>query len=148
MRTSLPGTTGVRSSRFGRSLRPNEATDIAQSLVNDALQGDGHLPRWEQKSSDSKGMNGDGADIEIADIYAFGNTGFDTASALTAMVNGQSKLREGYTDYTTKGYVTQQDAGNSAVSTQEYTNDDFAISQFAQALGNTTDATTYPPALE
>src|ERR1019366_3747654 len=37
-------------------LAPNESTDIAQSLVNDALQGDGHLPRWEQKSADSQGM--------------------------------------------------------------------------------------------
>jgi predicted alpha-1,2-mannosidase len=124
-------------------LAPSEAADIAQSLVNDAQQGDGHLPRWEQKNADSKGMNGDGADIEIADIYAFGDTGFDTSGALTAMVNGQSKLREGYTDYVSKGYVTQSDVGSSAVSTQEYTNDDFALSQFAQALGNTSDYQTY-----
>ena len=122
---------------------PSEAADIAQSLVNDAQQGDGHLPRWEQKNADSKGMNGDGADIEVADIYAFGDTGFDTSGALSAMVNGQSKIRAGYTDYVSKGYVTQADAGNSAVSTQEYTNDDFALSQFAQALGNTSDYQTY-----
>ena len=124
-------------------LAPAEATDIAQSLVNDAQQGDGHLPRWEQKNADSKGMNGDGADIEIASIYAFGDTGFDASGALTAMVNGQPKLRTGYTDYVTRGYVTQSDTGSSAASTQEYTNDDFALSQFARALGNASDHTTY-----
>ncbi|MEO6888108.1 MAG: GH92 family glycosyl hydrolase [Ktedonobacteraceae bacterium] len=124
-------------------LAPAEAADIAQSLVNDAQQGDGHLPRWEQKNADSRGMNGDGADIEIADIYAFGDTGFDSSAALNAMVNGQPKIRSGYTDYTTKGYVTQADIGSSAVSTQEYTNDDFALSQFALALGNTSDNQTY-----
>ncbi|HEX4203226.1 MAG TPA: GH92 family glycosyl hydrolase, partial [Ktedonobacteraceae bacterium] len=124
-------------------LAPSESVDIAQSLVNDALQGDGHLPRWEQKSADSEGMNGDGADIEIASIYAFGNTGFDTASALSAMVNGQPKIRAGYTNYVTKGYVTQGDAGNSASNTQEYTNDDFALSQFARALGNMPDYKAY-----
>ncbi|MBA3822712.1 MAG: glycoside hydrolase family 92 protein [Ktedonobacterales bacterium] len=129
--------------RLRAIIAPAESADIAQSLVNDALQGDGHLPRWQQKSADSFGMNGDGADVEIADIYAYGDTGFDTASALTAMVNGQHITRGGYNDYVSKGYVTAQDAGNSAVSTQEYTNDDFALSQFAQALGNSATAQTY-----
>ncbi len=124
-------------------LAPAESADIAQSLVNDALQGDGHLPRWEQKNADSKGMNGDGADIEVADIFAFGDTGFDTSSALSAMVNGQARIRAGYTNYITRSYVTQADLGNSAVDTQEYTNDDFALAQFAQALGNTSDYQTY-----
>jgi predicted alpha-1,2-mannosidase len=124
-------------------LAPSEAADVAQSLVNDAQQGDGHLPRWEQKNADSKGMNGDGADIEVADIYAFGDTGFDTSGALSAMINGQSKIRKGYMDYVNNGYVTQADTGSSAVSTQAYTNDDFALSQFAQALGNTSDYQTY-----
>ena len=131
--------------RLRAIIAPTESADIAQSLVNDAQQGDGHLPRWEQKNADSKGMNGDGADVEIADIYAYGDTGFDTAGALTAMVNGQAITRgtNSLNDYVNKGYVTQQDAGNSAVSTQEFTNDDFALSQFAKALGNTTDYATY-----
>lgn len=124
-------------------LAPGEAADIAQSLVNDAQQGDGHLPRWAQKNADSRGMSGDGAAIEVADIYAFGDTGFDTSGALSAMLNGQPKIREGYSDYITRGYVPQADTSSSAISTQEYTNDDFAISQFAQALGDTFDYQTY-----
>jgi predicted alpha-1,2-mannosidase len=131
--------------RLRAIITPSETADIAQSLVNDAQQGDGHLPRWEQKNADSFGMNGDGADVEIADAYAYGDTGFDTAGALTAMVNGQAITRgsSSLNDYVNKGYVTQQDAGNSAVATQEYTNDDFALAEFAKALGNTTDYTTY-----
>src|ERR1019366_298608 len=86
---------------------------------------------------------GDGADIEIADIYAFGDSNFNSTVALHAMVNGQSKIRAGYANYVTRGYVTQSDIRNSAASTQEYTNDDFAISQFAHALGNVSDDTTY-----
>jgi predicted alpha-1,2-mannosidase len=124
-------------------LAPAEAADIAQSLVNDAQQGDGHLPSWEQKNADSHGMNGDGGDIEIATIAAFGDTDFATSAALAAMVHGQVKFRTGYTDYVTKGYVTQKDTGNSAASTQEYTNDDFAVAQFARELGNQADYTTY-----
>lgn len=124
-------------------LAPAESADIAQSLVNDAQQGDGHLPRWEQKNDDSRGMNGDGADIEIAAIYAFGDTGFDTAGALHAMIKGQSRLREGYVDYKSKGYATQADTRASAVSTQEYTNDDFALAQFALTLGDTSAYRTY-----
>ncbi|HEY0753442.1 MAG TPA: GH92 family glycosyl hydrolase [Ktedonobacteraceae bacterium] len=124
-------------------LAPAETSDVAQSLVNDALQGDGHLPRWEQKNADSRGMNGDGAAIEIANIYAFGDTNFDTSAALHAMINGQARMREGYSDYVTRGYVTQADVRSSAVSTQEYTNDDFALAEFALELGDTSDYQTY-----
>ncbi len=76
-------------------LAPSVASDIAQSLVNDAQQGDGHLPRWEQANSDSYGMVGDGADVYIATAYAFGATQFDTAGALYAMVTCSPRLKGG-----------------------------------------------------
>ncbi|HVB95965.1 MAG TPA: GH92 family glycosyl hydrolase [Nitrososphaerales archaeon] len=122
-------------------LAPSTASDIAQSLVNDAQQGDGSLPRWEQANADSMGMSGDGGSVLVADTYAFGATNFDTAGALQAMVGGQSKLREGYTDYASLGYVpADSHPGLSTASiTLEYASDDFAISQFANALGNTTE---------
>ena len=88
-------------------------------------------------------MNGDGGTLMVAEAYAFGATNFDTAGALSAMINGQSRIREGLHDYLNLGYVAASTTGNSAVITQEYTNADFAIAQFAQALGNTTDHTTY-----
>ena len=93
---NIPGWDENRSlTRLRAILAPIEASDLAQSLVNDAQQGDGHLPRWEQANIDSHGMNGDSADIEIADIYAYGGTHFDTAGALTAMIKGQDKIRKG-----------------------------------------------------
>ena len=141
---NIPGWDNYRSLiRLRAIIAPNETSDIAQSLVNDAQQGDGHLPRWEQANVDSHGMNGDSGDIEVAEAYVFGDTNFDAPGALMAMVNGQPKVREGYNDYVNLGYVANGTAGNSVVITQEYTNDDFAIAQFAQALGNTADYNTF-----
>ncbi|HVB23944.1 MAG TPA: GH92 family glycosyl hydrolase [Ktedonobacteraceae bacterium] len=121
------------------TLFPTEASDIAQSLVNDAQQGDGHLPRWEQANADSRGMNGDGGSVIVAEAYAFGARNFDTAGALKAMLTGQSKIRNDYNDYLKYGYVTANSTGFSAAITQEYTVDDFAIAQFAKSLGDTHD---------
>ncbi len=129
--------------RLRAILAPSETSDIAQSLVNDAWQGDGHLPRWEQTNVDSHGMNGDGGTLMVAEAYAFGATNFDTASALPAMINGQSRVREGLGDYLNLGYVAASTTGNSADITQEYTNADFAIAQFAHSLGDTVDYATY-----
>ncbi len=126
-------------------LSPSTASDVAQSLVNDAQQGDGALPRWEQANADSLGMSGDGGDIVVADAYAFGATNFDTAGALQAMVGGQSHIREGYTDYVSLGYLPADTFPtlSTASITLEYASDDFAISQFANALGDSTDYNAY-----
>jgi len=124
-------------------LAPAEVSDIAQSLVNDAEQGDGHLPRWEQTNVDSHGMTGDGGSILIAQAYAFGATHFDTRAALVAMNNGQAKIREGLNDYLSLGYVASSTTGNSAAITEEYSIDDFGIAMFAQSLGNAALARTY-----
>ncbi|MEO8971720.1 MAG: GH92 family glycosyl hydrolase [Ktedonobacteraceae bacterium] len=129
--------------RLQAILAPSIVSDIAQSLVNDARQGDGHLPRWEQANTDSRGMSGDDGDVMIAEAYAFGATNFDTVGALSAMVNGQPHIREGLKDYLNLGYVAATTNYYSASITQEYTNDDFAIAQFAKALGDTTNYTTF-----
>lgn len=125
--------------RFRAMLNPAEASDIAQSLVNDAQQGDGHLPRWEQANVDSHGMNGDDGSLLVAEAYAFGARDFDHDSALLSMLNAQEQIREGLKDYRTLGYVAASTMPNSAAITQEYSNADFAISAFAQALGKAAD---------
>jgi predicted alpha-1,2-mannosidase len=126
-------------------LAPSTMSDIAQSLVNDAQQGGGSLPRWEQANADSRGMDGDGGDAVIANAYAFGATSFDASAALQAMINGQSLIREGYADYVKLGYVPAdlQPGLSSASITMEYASDDFAIAQFAHALGNSAEHSTY-----
>jgi len=141
---NIPGWDEYRSLiRLQAILAPPETSDIAQSLVNDAQQGDGHLPRWEQTNADSHGMNGDGGTLMVAEAYAFGASNFDTVGALSEMINGQSKIREGLSDYLNLGYIAASTTANSAAITQEYTNADFAIAQFARSLGNTADYTTY-----
>lgn len=127
-------------------LAPSEMSDIAQSLVNYAQQDaaaradGGALPRWEQVNRNSAGMVGDGDDIILASALAYGADQFDTRAALVAMDKGASQpgatsdgfeARKGLRDYETLGYVPD------AVSvTLEYCNADFALAQFAKALGD------------
>ena len=143
---NIPGWDSYRTQmRLLAILAPSAVSDIAQSLVNDAQQGDGSLPRWEQANADSRGMSGDDGDVIISDAYAFGATNFDTSGALQAMVAGQPLEREGFTSYVNLGYLSADLSSgvSSASATLEYANDDFAIAQFANALGNSTDYNTY-----
>lgn len=127
-------------------LTPNVMADVAQSLVNYAQQdakarpASGGLPRWQQINRNSAGMVGDGDCAIIATAYAFGVKDFDTAGALAAMHKGASvagttsdghAVRDGLADYIAKGYVPTR-----ASVTLEYCVADFAISQFAAALGD------------
>jgi predicted alpha-1,2-mannosidase len=141
---NIPGWDIYRSGAWLMALlSPSDAGDVAQSLVNYAQQGGGGLPRWEQANRNSGGMVGDGPLPIIAAAYALGATNFDTASALTAMfrnagTNGTTSdgntVRDGLNDYINLGYVS-----GSASVTLEYCSADFALSQFAAALGDTTD---------
>jgi predicted alpha-1,2-mannosidase len=134
-------------------LAPSDAADIAQSMVNYTRQDaaarsdGGGLPRWQQVNRNSGGMVGDGDDIILADDYAFGVNQFDTGGALAAMEKGASspgttsdgfEVREGLDDYMRLGYVP----GDAAV-TLEYCNADFALSQFADALGDRQTGVTF-----
>lgn len=127
-------------------LTPRESSDVMQSLVNYAQQDasvrpdGGGLPRWQQVNRNSGGMVGDGPAIIIASSHAFGADQFDTKGALVAMDKGASQpgttsdgfeVRSGLQDYLTLGYVP-----NAPSITLEYCNSDFAISQFAKALGD------------
>lgn len=131
-------------------LMPRVASDMAQSLVADAEQGGG-LPRWSVANNEAGSMVGDPSDLILANIYAFGARGFDTASALKAMLHGAtdpearvrwSTVRPHGDEYLRQGFV-QQDEGNhlgAASITLEYASADFAISRFAKALGDTVNS--------
>jgi predicted alpha-1,2-mannosidase len=137
-------------------LDPAAASDMAQSLVNEYAQ-NGILPQWGYLNSDNYTMVGDPADALIADFYAFGATNFDTATALTDMLaqaNTVNTIRPGEAIEASDGYLPQTTT-TSPDSTYgccrlhdqvsallEYDTADFALSQFAAALGDTTDATT------
>ncbi|MGH7979617.1 MAG: GH92 family glycosyl hydrolase, partial [Limisphaerales bacterium] len=133
-------------------LAPDEASDMAQSLLNDYQQG-GAFPRWGVTTEDSGVMMGDPAAPIIADFYAFGATNFDARAALAGLVRAatdpsvyapRSKTheRDALADYLKLGYVPEnQEGGYGNVSmTLEYASADFALSRFASALGDPADS--------
>ncbi|MDE3067979.1 MAG: GH92 family glycosyl hydrolase [Verrucomicrobiota bacterium] len=139
---NIPGWDNYRSATaLTALLAPDQSSDIMQSLVNYARQGGGGLPRWEQVNRNSGGMVGDGPVIMLSTAHALGATNFDAAAALAAMnLNAGTPgtksdghlVRSGLADYIKLGYVPR-----SASVTLEYDSADFALSQFASALGDT-----------
>ncbi len=128
-------------------LLPKVGSDIAESLVVDAQQGGG-LPIWPVANDESGVMAGDPSDPILASIYAFGGHDFDTNAAMKAMLQGATDPkahvrlypeRPGLADYMSKGYIPESnEIPGSASVTLEDTNADFAISQFARAMGDDT----------
>jgi len=125
-------------------LEPERVGEMLQSLVDDAAQGGGGLPRWQVGADNSGGMVGDSQDAVIATAYALGVRNFDSAAALSAMDRGASDPsarsgtyapREGLADYLRLGYVPSTVRGSASISL-EYATDDFAIAQLALALGD------------
>ena len=125
-------------------LAPGETGDVAQSLVDDARQGGGGMPRWQQTSRNSAGMCGDSPTAIIAGAYAFGARRFDVAGAMQALTADASDptarsdghiVREGLADDLGKGYIPGT-GYHTASATLEYGVDDFALSRLAQALGD------------
>jgi predicted alpha-1,2-mannosidase len=144
---NIPGWDQYRShAPFMAMLTPKESSDVMQSLVNYAQQdagvrtNGGGLPRWQQVYRNSGGMVGDGAPIIISSAHAFGASNFDTRAALVAMEKNASQpgttsdgfaVRKELQDYLTLGY-----APDAVSVTLEYGNTDYAIAQFARALGD------------
>ena len=124
---------------------PQESSDMMQSLVNDAAQsGDkaqgGQLPRWEAANDVTYVMGGDSPAPLIASAYAFGARNFDAEAALKYMVKAatdtdHNRERPRLKQYLSLGYVPSDDRIGASM-TLEYASDDFAIAQFAKALGH------------
>jgi predicted alpha-1,2-mannosidase len=129
---------------------PERASDMAQSLVNDAEQS-GSLPRWAVANSATGEMTGDNVVPFIVNLYAFGAKDFDLKKALYFMLKaatdggagrGGYVERPGIASYLEHGYAPQTeefrgDHGIDGASiTLEWSIDDFAIARFADALGD------------
>jgi len=134
-------------------IAPKESSDMAQSLLTDYQQG-GAFPRWGTVAEDSGAMMGDPAALMIAGFYAFGATDFDTKAAPAGLVRAavdpsvraartKTNERDALEDYLTLGYVPEyQNGGYGNVSmTLEYASADFALSQYAKALGDKANST-------
>ena len=112
---------------------------MAQSIVDDYKQG-GTLTKWGMDNGETYIMVGDSGGPVLADYYAFGATGFDTATALSAMVTEQTTdttVTPGVTYLDSFGYLPTNSIYGccheyATTSTQlEYDTDDFALSAFA-----------------
>ncbi len=135
-------------------LVPDRASDMAQSLVNDAEQS-GALPRWALANAATAEMSGDSVVPLIVNLYTYGAKDFDTETALRHMVNAATKggvglngyvERPGIATYQALGYAPQSlefgtgDHIAGASITLEWSVDDFTISRFAESLGDTATA--------
>jgi predicted alpha-1,2-mannosidase len=126
-------------------LFPEQASDMAQSLVNDAEQS-GSYPRWALANCATGEMSGDSVVPLIVNLYAYGAKDFDLKTALLYMVNAAMRggvglngyvERPGIDTYLQLGYAPQTAAfGVGASITLEWSVDDFAISRFADSLGD------------
>jgi predicted alpha-1,2-mannosidase len=132
-------------------LAPQVAADTAQSMIDDYAQ-TGVLPKWSENNGESYVMVGDPADGMIADYYAFGARGFDTATALAAMVKQASTTnndRPGLNYLNSPGFMPHNGSYGCCnfygpvATTLEYNTADFAISAFAGALGDTANQQKY-----
>jgi predicted alpha-1,2-mannosidase len=135
-------------------LAPTQASDIAQSMVNDYTQS-GQFPKWSLANGETYIMIGDPADAILADIYAFGGTNFDTQTALTDMIKEATvpnNVRPGLNWLETLGYLPRDGSSSSygccnfngtAATTLEYNTADFSLGAFAQALGDGADSQTF-----
>jgi predicted alpha-1,2-mannosidase len=126
-------------------LFPEQASDMAQSLVNDAEQS-GSYPRWALANCATGEMSGDSVVPLIVNLYAYGAKDFDLKTALLYMVNAAIRGGDGLNGYVERpgidtylqlGYAPQKAAfGVGASITLEWSVDDFAISRFADSLGD------------
>ena len=138
-------------------LFPEQASDMAQSLVNDAEQS-GSFPRWALANTATAEMTGDSVVPLMVNFYAFGAKDFDAQEALRYMINAATEGGVGLNDYVERpGIATYLQRGYlplnadscsggaipGASITLEWSVDDFTISRFADALGDSAAATEF-----
>ncbi|WP_394825377.1 GH92 family glycosyl hydrolase [Pendulispora albinea] len=123
---------------------PDVMTDVVKSMVLDGQQG-GLLPKWSNQTVEDFIMTGDPGPIIVSSAYAFGVRNFDTAAALALMAKASnggtmqgSPIRGRQNELMSLGFIP----GNASDSL-EYSASDFAVAQFAKALGDTAKYDTH-----
>ncbi|MBQ6897869.1 MAG: GH92 family glycosyl hydrolase [Clostridia bacterium] len=130
-------------------IEPEIQYDCLNSLVEMAKVG-GAIPRWAQGAGYAGSMLGDPANIVITESYLKGFTDFDVEAAYEYMKLSSEvkhvKVGRDYIDlYNQYGYVPDDLApGDESVArTIEYSWEDAAIANLAEALGYEEDAQKY-----
>ncbi len=137
-------------SQLQAMLDPGPAADMAQSQLNYYSE-DKVLQQWGYGNLNNYVMVGDPADAIISDIYAFGAHNFNTKQALSDMLTQATTVndvRPGEALEQQYGYLPEDGAYGCCrahgfmSALLEYDTADFALAQFAAALGDRTDAAT------
>jgi predicted alpha-1,2-mannosidase len=135
-------------SQLQAMLDPAAASDQAQSLLNYYSQ-DKILQQWGYLHLNNYVMVGDPAQSIIADYYAFGARGFDTATALKDMLaqaTTVNDVRPGEALEAKYGYLPEDgkygccNPHGYVPTLLEYDSQDLALSFFARALGDNANA--------
>ena len=123
-------------------LEPRVAHDLATSLVDDADQNHGVIPRWTQANHDRGIMGGDSGSATLADLVTAGELHGAAAEHAYDLLVGQATTtpaawpREHLESYLARGYIGYDETGIGVAETQEYATDDAAIAQVARRLGH------------
>ena len=138
-------------------LAPDVASDVAQSLLNQAIQNGGEWDRWTHNSGITHVMNGDPAAPAIADILAFGGDRFDVKEAYRSLLKAATVptardlssegcpvecvgQRPSLDRWLSLHYIpVGANAWGPAADTLEDATADFAVSELARRMGD--DAT-------
>jgi predicted alpha-1,2-mannosidase len=129
-------------------IEPRVARDILTSLIDDADQNHGVIPRWVQANLDRGIMAGDSGSAALADGAAAGLlTHAEALRALDLLKAQATKLppvwpREHLDALTRYGYIPNDIDGIGTSLTLEYGIDDTAVAALARALGDTATAST------
>ncbi len=125
-------------------IAPDVMTDIVKSMILDGQQG-GLLPKWSQQTNEDFVMTGDPGPIIVGSAYQFGVRGFDTAAVLALMKRSKASgvmqdapIRGRESTYQANGFIPGDPS-----DTLEYAASDFAMAQFARAVGDTAAYNTW-----
>lgn len=142
-------------------LQPDVASDIAQSLLNQADQNGGEWDRWTHNSGATHVMEGDPSPAAIAGIVAFGGTAFDVDAAYRSLARAATQPTAA--DASARGcpvecpgerpaldrwlalhYIpARSNAWGGAGETLEDAAADFSLAQLARRLGRVTEADAF-----
>jgi predicted alpha-1,2-mannosidase len=127
---------------------PGVAHDILVSLITDAQQNHGVIPRWVQANIDRGIMAGDSGSATLADGATEGLLSRQQADQALGLLTAQATTlppvwpREHLDAYLKYRYIPNDVDGVGTSETLEYNIDDNAVAQLAQALGDSSDAST------
>ena len=132
---------------------PDVASDIGQSLLNQATQFNGIWDRWTHNNGPTGVMSGDPSAIAIANFVAFGADQFDVQGAYDSLYKASTVPTEydlsdvgcpvfcrgqkpSLDEWLSLNYLSDQsNSWEGASETLEQVSADFAMSQFAERLG-------------